>query len=98
MLEPIQLSITPDDALRVLQAVEFYIQSWRDTTICLTHGHIPDDAAIHSNCDDPKVAERQFKQFKGLHRRLNDELDKVHSTKKVTLGKPVPFSFDPRLL
>jgi hypothetical protein len=79
MPQPINVNIAPDDVHRIIQALDFYLESWQATEICRRHGYQPDDSPVHVDCFDPDEAHTQALKVKGVLRRFHLELDRISS-------------------
>jgi hypothetical protein len=76
MPEPIQLKIAPDDAYAIIEALNYYLESWKATEVFVRDGVIY-DGSIHDDCSY-ETAHRQALQFRGVLKRFHQELDRIH--------------------
>jgi len=77
MPQPLNVKILPNDIYRIIEALEYLVESWEATEICRREGIILDDAPIHVDCTDPAIAHREGLVIKGVLRRLHRELDAI---------------------
>jgi hypothetical protein len=77
MPEPIQLKIPPNDVYRIIEAMNYYLESWEATEVFNRDGVIY-DGPIHQDCTSYESAHRQVLQFRGTLRRFHQELDRIH--------------------
>jgi hypothetical protein len=80
MPEPIQLKVLPNDAYGIIEALNYYLESWKATEVFLHDGVIY-DGPIHDDCSNYESAHRQVLQFRGVLKRLHQELDRIHKSK-----------------
>jgi hypothetical protein len=80
MPKPISIKIPPDDVYGIIQALEYYLESWKATETYCRDGIIY-DGPIHEDCRDPQTAHRQVLLYAGVLRRFHRELDNLTSTK-----------------
>jgi hypothetical protein len=83
MPQPLQLNIPPDDVYRIIQALDYYLESWQATEICRRDGYQPDDSPIHVDCFDENEAHKQALQVAGVLKRFHRELDRVNSAANI---------------
>jgi hypothetical protein len=79
MPETLKINMPPDDAYRIIEAMNYYLESWKATEVFKRDGVIY-DGPIHEDCTGYESAHRQVLQFRGALRRLNQELDRVHKS------------------
>lgn len=77
MPKPIQVKILPDDVYRIIEAMNYYLESWKATEIFLRDGVIY-DGPIHDDSTSYELAHRQVLLFRGVLRRFHQELDRVY--------------------
>jgi hypothetical protein len=82
MPEPILLKLAPDDAYRIIEALNYYLESWKETEGYLRHGVIY-DGPIHSDCNSAEMAHQQVLHFRGVLKRFHQELDRIHQSGKI---------------
>jgi hypothetical protein len=81
MPEPIRLKIPPDDAYGIIEALNYYLESWKATEVFLRDGVIY-DGPIHDDCTSYETAHRQVLQFRGVLKRLHQGLDCIGKSQR----------------
>lgn len=73
MPKPLQIRISPDDVSRIIEAIDYYLNSWKEMEGYYRYGVIY-DGPIHGDCD-AQTAQLHIRHFTRLLRRLHRELD-----------------------
>lgn len=77
MPKSLQMNIPPDDVYRIIEALNYYLESWQATEICRRHGYQPDDSPVHVDCFDPDEAHKQALRVRNVLIRFHRELERI---------------------
>ncbi len=76
MSEPLKINIPPDDVYRFIEAMNYYLESWKATEVFLRDGVIY-DGPIHQDCNSHESAHQQVLKFSRTLSRFHKQLDAV---------------------